>query len=167
MKICSWSSLISYLIVQNQLLLQGMQYRVARALQFLPCIQFILIRLFLFIFVKDRYIALSNVFINVHDSKTPLWPYILSSTVLRVINYDQDNIGIMIWNLYGECLSEMLIDSYLLQKIKQRCKLEDDSEHSDQREDGDENLVVCSAGNSLGCANLSLIPCCVSSFCIL
>ncbi|KAL1222790.1 Paired amphipathic helix protein Sin3-like 6 [Cardamine amara subsp. amara] len=30
-------------------------------------------------------------------------------------------------------------------KIKQRCKLEDDSEHSDQREDGDENLVAYSA----------------------
>ncbi|CAH2038379.1 unnamed protein product [Thlaspi arvense] len=35
-------------------------------------------------------------------------------------------------------------------KIKRRCKLEDYSEHSDQREDGDENLVACSAGNSLG-----------------
>lgn len=47
-------------------------------------------------------------------------------------------------------LSEMLMYSYLSQKIKRRCKLEDYSEHSDQREDGDENLVACSAGNSLG-----------------
>ncbi|XP_010462623.1 PREDICTED: paired amphipathic helix protein Sin3-like 6 [Camelina sativa] len=29
-------------------------------------------------------------------------------------------------------------------KLKLRCKLEDNSEHSDQREDGDENLVACS-----------------------
>ncbi|VVA90834.1 unnamed protein product [Arabis nemorensis] len=35
-------------------------------------------------------------------------------------------------------------------KIKRGCKLEDYSEHSDQREDGDENLVACSAGNSQG-----------------
>ncbi|KAF8110006.1 hypothetical protein N665_0088s0024 [Sinapis alba] len=42
-------------------------------------------------------------------------------------------------------------NALLLQKrIKRRCKLEDEHEHSDQREDGDENLVPCSAGNSLG-----------------
>ncbi|KAL0694479.1 hypothetical protein Bca4012_061659 [Brassica carinata] len=35
-------------------------------------------------------------------------------------------------------------------RIKRQCKVEAESEHSDQREDGDENLVACSAGNSLG-----------------
>uniref|UniRef100_A0A1J3I1R9 Paired amphipathic helix protein Sin3-like 6 n=3 Tax=Noccaea caerulescens TaxID=107243 RepID=A0A1J3I1R9_NOCCA len=35
-------------------------------------------------------------------------------------------------------------------KIKLRCKIEDHSDDSDQQEDGDENLVACSPGNSLG-----------------
>ncbi|CAN6884560.1 unnamed protein product [Brassica oleracea] len=38
----------------------------------------------------------------------------------------------------------------LQKRIKRERKLEYESEHSDQREDGDENLVACPAGNSLG-----------------
>ncbi|CAF2082401.1 unnamed protein product [Brassica napus] len=38
----------------------------------------------------------------------------------------------------------------LRKRIKRERKLEYESEHSDQREDGDENLVACPAGNSLG-----------------
>lgn len=48
-------------------------------------------------------------------------------------------------------LIEMLI--YILffpQRIKRERKVEDESEHSDQREDGDENLVAFPAGNTLG-----------------
>lgn len=44
----------------------------------------------------------------------------------------------------------MLSFFFLPQRIKRERKLEYESEHSDQREDGDENLVACPAGNSLG-----------------
>lgn len=50
--------------------------------------------------------------------------------------------------LMVQSLSVMFIRTlYLPQRIKIRNEY---TEHSDQREDGDENLVACSAGNSLG-----------------
>ncbi|CAH2047457.1 unnamed protein product [Thlaspi arvense] len=43
------------------------------------------------------------------------------------------------------------VDSYLPQRLKIRSRHDEYPEHpDDQREDGDENLVACSAGNSLG-----------------
>lgn len=53
----------------------------------------------------------------------------------------------MVQSLSWDCWYRLF---YLLQKLKIQIGHDEYTEHSEQREDGDENLVASSAGNSLG-----------------